>query len=146
MQDDTSLTRMSSSVGFPSITSDLIHLLAEYLLAHGGTIQSVQQTQVRKRGSTVTCLCGLPLRFVSEIWTSRLSMQKNIHIYIHACIHAYIHTYIHTITLHSTPLHYITLIPNSSMTVGFQSLGLGVVPPPTAEPKIRNRNPGTLEP
>ena len=35
------------------------------------------------------------------------------------------------------------------MTVGFQSLGLGGVPPPTAEPKIRNRlepwNPGTLE-
>ena len=37
-------------------------------------------------------------------------------------------------------------VPNSSMTVGFQSLGLGVVPRPTAEPKIRNLNPGTLEP
>ena len=38
------------------------------------------------------------------------------------------------------------LVPNSSMTVGFQSPGLGVVPPPTAEPKIGNRNIGTLEP
>ena len=31
------------------------------------------------------------------------------------------------------------------MTVGFQSLSLGVVPR-TAEPKIRNLNAGTLEP
>ena len=45
-----------------------------------------------------------------------------------------------------TPKVCAGLIPNSSMTVGFQSLGPGVVPPPTAEPKIRNRNPGPWNP
>ena len=38
-------------------------------------------------------------------------------------------------------MQHLSHIPNSSTTVGFQSLGLGVVPRSAAGPKIRNLNP-----